>query len=112
MFDNITSVSQIGIAPAPASPALIREAFAHAMAAHHSGRYLDVHCHVFTQDSFLEVFETIAHTGILPLKLRRFYPTRAGANEFIVSLEACSATTEEIAESYRGRAGVRGPAGS
>ena len=106
VFDHITSVSQIGVEPSPPRPAQIREAFAHAMAAHHSGRHVDVHCHVFTQDSFFEVFETIAHTGILPLKLRRFYPTRTGANEFIVSLQMCSAKPAEIAESYRRRTGI------
>jgi SAM-dependent methyltransferase len=108
VFDHITSVSQIGVELPPPSPAQIREAFAHAMAAHHSGRHVDVHCHVFTQDSFLEVFETIAHIGILPLKLRRFYPTRTGANEFIVSLQMCSAKPAEIAESYRRRTGILG----
>ena len=101
VFDHITSVSEIGLEARPASPALIREAFAHALGVHHSERYLDVHCHVFTQASFFEVFEIVAHTGILPFKLRRFYPTRTGANEFIVSLQKCSAQPEEIAETYR-----------
>lgn len=100
VFDHITSVSQIGFEPRPATPATIREAFEHAVAVHVSERYVDVHCHVFTQDSFLKVFETIAHTGILPLKLRRFFPTRDGTNEFIVSLEKSAAPSEEIAESY------------
>jgi hypothetical protein len=100
VFDHITSVSQINVEPQPTAPRLIREAFAHAIAVHHTETYLDVHCHVFTPKSFLQVFETIAHTGVLPFKLSRFYTTRNGANEFIVSLKKCSANPEEIAESY------------
>jgi hypothetical protein len=101
VFDHITSVSPYGAPVQPASPELIHEALQHAIAAETAGRYLDVHCYVFTQRSFLEAFEVIAHTGLLPFRLRRFFPTRPDANEFIVSLEKCSETPASIAATYK-----------
>lgn len=100
VFDHITTVSPIGKEPQPASPAVLREALQHALAVHATDRYMDVHCHVFTQRSFLDVFATVANTGILPLELRRFFPTEAGANEFIVSLQKSTARPEDIARTF------------
>jgi hypothetical protein len=101
VFDHITSVSPYGQPAQPPSAALIDEALQHATAAETAGRYLDVHCYVFTQQSFHEVFECIARTGLLPFRLRRFFPTRAGANEFIVSLEKSTDAPESIAATYQ-----------
>jgi len=102
VFDHVATVTPIAH-PADISPERIRDALAHARAVHaDSNHYVDVHCHVFTQQSFLAVFELLSHTGLLPVKLRRFFPTRPGTIEFIVSLEvAATESSSEIAATYR-----------
>lgn len=100
VFDHITSVSPFGEPVSPPAPALIREALQHARAVMVTDLYVDVHCYVFTQQSFREVFSILGYTGLLPFRLRRFFPTRPGANEFIVSLRKCTDSPESIAESY------------
>jgi hypothetical protein len=100
IFDHVTSVSPVGTTPQRPSPELIRQALEDAVAAEQKGVYMDVHCHVFTQQSFLEVFGVLAHTGLLPVKLRRFFPTRENANEFIVSLETSDESPDQKAGSY------------
>jgi hypothetical protein len=103
VFDHITSVSPCGEPVRPPSPALIDEALQRAIAAEEQGRHLDIHCYVFTQQSFLEVFEIIAQAGLLPFRLRRFFPTRPGSNEFIVSLDKSPDAPASIAATWRNR---------
>jgi hypothetical protein len=100
IFDHVTSVSPVGTTPQRPSPELIRQALEDAIAAEQKAVYTDVHCHVFTQQSFLHVFGAIAQTGLLPVKLRRFFPTRENANEFIVSLETSTEPPECKADSF------------
>jgi hypothetical protein len=51
------------------------------------GGYLDVHCWVFTEVSFAGIMAEIAALGLTDFSLRRLYPTRPGANEFVVFRE-------------------------
>ena len=101
VFDAITSASPFGEPVKPPSTTLIVQALQHARAVEATDLYLDVHCYVFTPESFREVFAIVACTGLVPFRLRRLFPTRPGANEFIVSLEKTNEGPEAIAASYR-----------
>lgn len=48
--------------------------------------YADVHCHVFTEDSFKEAFALIRGFGYLAYTSMTVYPLREGNNEFNVVL--------------------------
>jgi SAM-dependent methyltransferase len=48
-------------------------------------RYTDVHCHVWTYESFIECWRVIEAIGLLPLTLDQAWEPIDGANEFIVS---------------------------
>jgi hypothetical protein len=60
-------------------------AYAMAENAEREGRYIDVHCHVWTYESFLASWSVIDALGLLPLKLDRSWEPITGSNEFIVS---------------------------
>jgi SAM-dependent methyltransferase len=65
--------------------------------------YVDVHCRVFTNASFLEVFRVLADAGLLKLECSAFFPTAQGFNEFIVSLrKAENSSPTQIASTYAG----------
>lgn len=100
VFDHITNVVEFGSPRPPLDPHVVDEAYRHAWAVHHNPHYLDVHCSVFTQQSFLNCFETLAYCGLINLKLRKFFSTRAGANEFIVSMEYGDFPLPDMAESF------------
>lgn len=56
------------------------------------GEYLDVHAWVFTPPSFLLVMAQLAGDGLLPYRLRQYYPTNSrnsdrGNSSFVVVLE-------------------------
>ena len=48
--------------------------------------YVDVHCSVFTPDSFLDLFQTFVRLGLLDFEIVRFYTTEYGHYEFFVTL--------------------------
>jgi len=48
--------------------------------------YTDVHCWVFTEDSFLQIFEDLSSAGFIPWRLHHLEPVRARDNEFRVIL--------------------------
>lgn len=83
IFDHVAYACAIDTA-AP-SPAL-RQAFEVARLVERSGEYADVHCHVWTHQSFLDCWDVVAELGVLPLRLDASWPALPGANEFIVSL--------------------------
>jgi SAM-dependent methyltransferase len=63
-----------------------RVAFDTAVKAGREGQYVDVHCHVWTFESFLACWQVIEGLGIVPLRLADAYPSEPHAGEFIVSL--------------------------
>jgi hypothetical protein len=65
-----------------------------------NGKYLDVHCHVFTLRSFLLVFADLAEMGLIQLELVKAFPCRPGNNEFVVALRKCNAHPVAAAASF------------
>jgi SAM-dependent methyltransferase len=51
-----------------------------------SDAFVDVHAHVFTPDSFLALFEKLAHLGLTKFEVADFTPTPYNTFEFYVSL--------------------------
>ena len=51
-----------------------------------SDQFMDVHCGVFTSDSFLDVFEKLARLNLVDYEVAEFYPTEYNTLEFHVSL--------------------------
>jgi hypothetical protein len=52
-----------------------------------TGRYIDVHCWIFTPESFFSTLRTLIHLDLFDYKVVRFYPTKFRSIEFYVSLE-------------------------
>lgn len=50
--------------------------------------YIDVHCWVFTPQSFFTTFRDLARTRLVDFAVAGFVPTEEGNNEFYVALEA------------------------
>jgi hypothetical protein len=50
------------------------------------GAVFDVHCSVFTPDSFLAVFAEIVAIGLIPFEIAELTPTQRGELEFLVLL--------------------------
>lgn len=63
-------------------------------------QYYDVHCQVFTQQSFLEIFSSLARMNLIDFRLNKFFETMPGANEFIVSLEKTDSSADEKAATF------------
>lgn len=51
-----------------------------------SDEFIDIHCHVFTPASFLEIIERLSHLGLLRYELASFHPTARDDLEFFASL--------------------------
>ncbi len=51
-----------------------------------SGEFVDAHCQVFTPDSFLNIFESLARLGLIDFSISNFIPTEINHLEFYVSL--------------------------
>lgn len=51
-----------------------------------TGAFLDVHCSVFTPDSFLSVFREVTAIGLTPFEIADFTPTPRGELEFFALL--------------------------
>ncbi len=65
-----------------------------------TGRYIDVHCWVFTPLSFLGLMEQLAALGLLRFECARCFDTERDEDEFIVILQT-SADQERCVESWR-----------
>lgn len=48
--------------------------------------FVDVHCNVFTPESFLELYEKLARLGLIDFEIAYFAPTERNNLEFFVSL--------------------------
>src|ERR1700722_9179513 len=52
----------------------------------HSDGFVDVHCNVFTPDSFLEIYEKLVHLDLVAFEIAHFVPTEVYDLQFWVSL--------------------------
>ena len=59
-----------------------------------SDEYVDVHCSVFTPESFLELFEKLARLGLIEFEIAHFVPTEFNQLEFHVSLRRLDASLD------------------
>ncbi|HWE54200.1 MAG TPA: methyltransferase domain-containing protein [Acidimicrobiales bacterium] len=60
-----------------------------------STEFLDLHCHVFTPDSFLTVVEKLVHLGLFRYEIAGAFPTERGDIEFFVSLRLLDEGSDE-----------------
>ncbi|MGH7722320.1 MAG: class I SAM-dependent methyltransferase [Candidatus Dormibacteria bacterium] len=83
-----------------------------------SDQFVDVHCHVFTPDSFLALFEQMARLKLIDFEMAELFPTEFNNLEFYVSLRRLDPLTSrdvmlerQRASAARARAQVqsRGP---
>lgn len=68
-----------------------------------SGEFIDIHCHVFTPSSLLEIIEELSHLGLLPFEVASFHPTARDDLEFFLSLRALTSSDQSPSESIRQR---------
>lgn len=77
-----------------------------------SDAFVDVHCHVFTPDLFLTLFEKLARLGLIDYEVAAFLPTPFNTLEFYVSLRLLDATQDRaalLAQQLASVARVRSP---
>src|SRR6185503_15949268 len=107
VFDHVANAVQLGSTVPEVRADAIGQALSLAQMVEAQDFYMDVHCHVFTDASFLDVFEVLAYTGLLDFRLLTIRPARPRTNEFIVLLEAGDFTMDAQAASFAGaRAGA------
>ena len=58
-----------------------------------SDEFVDVHCHVFTPNSFLGLVEKLARLGLIDYEVAAFVPTQPNNFEFYVSLRLLDAAS-------------------
>ncbi|MFO1104437.1 MAG: methyltransferase domain-containing protein [Methylocystis sp.] len=88
IFDHVTGVAPLG-APAPDRETRldnIRRAYGIGQAAERDGQYLDMHCHVWTPQSWLECWETIEALNLAPLRIDHMFEPLPETAMFVVSL--------------------------
>lgn len=56
--------------------------------------FVDVHCHVFTPDSFLALFAKLARLDLIDFEVASFFPTEIGSHEFTVGLRLLDASVD------------------
>ena len=59
-----------------------------------SDQYVDVHCSVFTPESFLNLYEKLARLGLIEFEVAHFVPTEIDQLEFHVSLRRTDGTLD------------------
>jgi SAM-dependent methyltransferase len=84
VFDHIATVANPPTVPDYRAD-LLRQALAVARIAE-SGEYVDVHCHVWTPESFRECWTVIDRLGLCRAKLEQIWEPGSASNEFVVSL--------------------------
>jgi hypothetical protein len=83
VFDHISNVAHRP-ETADHSAAALQQALRVARIAD-AGEYVDVHCHVWTHESFLETWQIIDRLELCRARLDRSWPAAAGSNEFTLS---------------------------
>jgi hypothetical protein len=71
-----------------------------------AGGFVDVHCHVFTPDSFLELYGKLARLGLIDFEMAYFSPTELNTLEFFVSLRRLDPTVDRRSMTERQLASV------
>jgi len=72
----------------------------------HSDEFVDVHCSVFTPDSFLVLFEKLARLGLIEFEIAYFAPTELNTLEFYVSLRRMESSLARVSTIERQLASV------
>jgi SAM-dependent methyltransferase len=62
-----------------------------------SDEFVDIHCSVFTPDSFLDLYEKLARLALIDFEIAYFAPTEPNTLEFFVSLRRIGATPDRAA---------------
>lgn len=57
-----------------------------------AGLYIDVHCHVFTPRSFMDLLQRLAGVGLLDFRVAAYFDTAPGDIEFCLTLEKLADT--------------------
>jgi hypothetical protein len=96
IVDHVALACDLGVT----APVLWESALRVAESACRAGEYVDVHCQVFTQSSFLEAMAVLAALDVSPFALRQLFGTEPGSNEFIVSLQLRDGSPESRADSF------------
>lgn len=88
IFDHLACAAPLGapVADREARYETIRRAHGVAQAAERDGLYLDVHCHVWTPDSWLECWEAIEALKLAPLRVDHMFEPLPETAMFVVSL--------------------------
>jgi SAM-dependent methyltransferase len=84
IFDHIAGVAPLA-GPVPDPVPRVIEAYRVAQQAEARGDYMDVHCHVWTHDSFIQCWSAIDALGLLPLRIDRSDSASGAWNEFTAS---------------------------
>jgi len=94
VFDHVAGISDVStmaLWAGTANPTRMHSldvAYALARTVIETGAYHDVHCWVFTFDSFLSMIEVLNALGVLHVKIVRAFAPICGANEFLVTFGA------------------------
>jgi Methyltransferase domain len=71
-----------------------------------SEEFVDVHCTVFTPESFLELYEKLARLGLIDFEIAYFAPTERNSLEFFVSLRRLEPAMDRAAIIERQRRSI------
>jgi SAM-dependent methyltransferase len=71
-----------------------------------SDQYVDVHCSVFTPDSFLGLHEKLARLGLIEFEVAHFVPTEFNQLEFHISLRRTDASLDRNSATERQLASI------
>jgi SAM-dependent methyltransferase len=63
-----------------------------------SDQFVDVHCHVFTPRSFLDIVHALIRLKLLDFEISSFFPTERGTFEFFVSLRLVSSQSSSVSQ--------------
>lgn len=63
-----------------------------------NGTYHDVHCSIFTPESFVELMLESAYYGLHDYAFSTFVPTRQGDMEFFVELTVCDSRQQQLSD--------------
>lgn len=88
IVDHMAGASTHGSAPPDRATQVQRYKSAHAVARHaeETNLYVDVHCHVWTPESWRECWDAVTALNLLPLRQEKVLPTLRETGQFLVSL--------------------------
>jgi SAM-dependent methyltransferase len=72
-----------------------------------SERYVDVHCSVFTPESFLGLHEQLARLGLTEFEVAHFVPTEFNQLEFHISLRRSDPSLDRVSATARQLASIQ-----